>query len=487
MTLRTALITWFFTTGFIPGVSGAHVQQSLPPEVAAATQRERSTPKDEEQPDASFRDVLAARGVDASQLSHMFDDRPFSVDEQETLERTLAALVNLPPSLIDLYAMPETSLPNFMTSPDEHRGELIQLAGRVKACRAIAVAPELRERLGFSVIFRCAVEVAMGESHFTCDVFSPIAPANWVKPADNLDEQGRSPLLDESVAFKAVFLKRASVADAPARPVLATRRLTWFPDTLLGRSGFDVATFEEVVPDGAITPSDAGAFHGLLAVLRGVGRQDLEQAARETLSTRELGDLSLHEASRHLVVEFMARPVDWCGEIVSLQGIARRALKIHVQDEELIEALGVREYYEIEVFVDGPFRLPGFDDAVGRYPVTVCTTSLPPELIEGELLSVPVRLTGVYLKNWRYRSTMYAQQDAGSQRAPLIVGGVLEKIPDELGQGAFLWGERETIIAASVASVLIIAAFFCWRWRRNDKISAKRRASVLQRSRGDRI
>lgn len=441
---------------------------------------DRTQPKDVQRK-LTFPEILAARGVDASQLSHMFDDRPFSMDEREALERTLAALLNLPADQIASYALPAASLPDFMQQPDEHRGQLIRLSGRVVACRGIAVVPELRERMGFSVIFRSTVTVSINGQGFVCDVFSPLAPVSWLPQAEDAQ-----PVLNESVQFDAVFLKRATTVGGvvnevqETRPVLATRRFSWFPDSLLGNNGFDLASLEEVVIDGQLTAADAPAFHGLLATMRKLNRQQLQSAALDTLRDRNVPGASLSETSRRLMVGFMAEAKNWRGEIVQMRGVARRALKIHVDDPELIKAYGTREYFEVEVFVEGPFRLPGFDDAVARYPITFCTTELPEDFPEGERLSVPVQLTGVFLKNWRYRSAKFAAADAGMQRAPLIIGGSIARAPHEASKAA-PWGSREYILAAGVFALILGVAFVCWRWGTRDRIAARRRAIVLHK------
>ncbi len=465
--------------GFAAIARGQDLPLAAPP-VTSNTQDPAEAEVDE-QDELTFRDVLAARGVDASQLRHMFDDRPFSLDERETLERTLAALINLPPDQIGRYAVKMENLPGFMADPDEHRGKLVQVDGRVIGCRGITVVPELHERLGFSVIFHCTVAVSVGSGEqYQCDVFSPIAPLQWLPRAD-----GGKPELDETVHFDAVFLKRAGdvAGTATHRPVLATRRLAWYPKTLLGEAGFDVASLEEVAPEGKIVTSDAPAFHGLLSAMRKLSPAELQSAAMDTLSHREVRGTSLEETSRRLMVGFMADARSWRGEIVQLQGIARRALKIHVDDPELINKYGTREYFEVDVFVEGPFRLPGFDEVVARYPVTFCTSELPAGIPEGDRLSIPVQLSGVYLKNWRYTSAKFVAAEAGQQRAPLIIGGALERTPSQAVDSGAPWGTREFALAAVLFLLVLAAAYICWRWGTRDRAAAQRRAIVLQKQR----
>ncbi len=436
----------------------------------------------------TFQDVLAARGVDASQLSHMFDDRPYSMDEQETLERTLAALVNLPRTLFASYAHAQEDLHNCMVAPEEHRGDLIELSGIVTSARAIAVAPELRERLGYSVIFRCTVNVTVDGATYPCDVFSPIAPLAWLPAKEEGAQNAQPPRLGDEVKFFGVFLKRSrspGTDQEPAHAVLATRRFAWYPENQLGQARFDAASLEEIVPDGALAAADAPAFHGLLQAMQSLDQSELSTAAQQTLRDRGIKGTNLRQTSRNLMVQFMADPKAWRGEVVSLQGIARRALKVHVDNEDRRAEFGVNEYYEVEVFIDGPFRLPGFDEVVARYPVTFCTTSLSPGVSEGERISVPVKLTGAFLKIWRYRSAMYEAEDAGLQRVPLIVGGQLERMTGNAADIAVPWGQQELIIAISVFVLIMAAAFGFWRWGRNDRRAAARRAHVLHADRSE--
>lgn len=479
--------------------ANASIAQTQDAAAEDASQTGNGTPQ-QPQPYATFREVLANRGVDASQLGHMFDDRPFSLDEHETLERTLAALVNLPPNLVSGFAQPATSLISALNDPEAHRGDLISLRGQVLACRVSAVPEELRERLGYAYLFRNTVRVELpaGDqvpSSLVCDVFSPLAPADW---AVRTQAAANNPApLKEPVAFQGVFLKRAvspaAASETPdnadnkpdaARAILATRRLAWYPNNALGQAGFDVASLEDVASDGRLTTADAPALHGLLAALPRVNRATLREAAAASLAERNVPRADEREWSKRLLVEFMARPEAWRGQVVSLAGIARRAVKVHLDDAELRAAFGVTEYYEVEIFVAGPFRLPGLDDVVNRYPVTFCTARLPDAIPQGEKLSLPVRATGVFLKDWRYRSTLFVENDAGLQRVPLIIGGPLEVLPAPVPEPTE-WSTRELVIAVAVFAGVLYVAFLIWRWGIRDQSAARRRASVLHGKRDE--
>ena len=88
------------------------------------------------------------------------------------------------------------------------------------------------------------------------------------------------------------------------------------------------------------------------------------------------------------------------GRLISLDGVARRAVRINVgtsSDNSASDAsqlFGFDHYYELDVFTD---------DSQNR-PVVFCVRELPVGFPTGAGLKVPVRVAGFFFKSWHYRT-----------------------------------------------------------------------------------
>ncbi len=95
------------------------------------------------------------------------------------------------------------------------------------------------------------------------------------------------------------------------------------------------------------------------------------------------------------VAPLFLEPRNVVGELVRLEGTARRAVRISVsQQEQLTVGHPISEYFEIEVFTADSQNMP----------VVCCVTHLPAGFPTGDAIRAAVRFDGVFFKGWRYRS-----------------------------------------------------------------------------------
>jgi hypothetical protein len=272
--------------------------------------------------------------------------------------------------------------------------------------------------------------------------------------------------LDEPATAFAMFLKIGSRTNGASQLIFVADRVAWFPEreseplnvstgtVSLAKLGFDVGLLDEVRQENnkALTLVDRECFYQLLAAVRKADRAAFIDQSQRAFEIAPV----LKESTRHH------------GELVVLEGIARRAMKVRVDDPDIKERFGLDHYYQIDVFIDlkkqviklgngePGKKLPVFENS---YPVTVCVPSLPQELAPSETLRENVRVHAVFLKLWTYSSEYVASFDKNLlQASPLLIGiepRIVQPEPFDFGIGYLL---------AAVTGVSLIAIW--WSVRR---------------------
>jgi hypothetical protein len=209
--------------------------------------------------------------------------------------------------------------------------------------------------------------------------------------------------------------------------------------------------------DHALTAADREAFYRLLSVVGQPQAADLSRAAAAHLDVVAL----IEKSDEHL------------GEILPVQGTARRITKVQVGDADVLARFGFDHYYEIDLFLPlaGPALRLGNDpkgekNAVFHhaFPATLIVRRLPPGLAEGENLHESLRADGVFFKTWAYRSK-FAGQFGQLQPAPLFIAGEPQLVAAPPAANALVGILVTTALLLSLAAAVLAG----WWYRRSDR------------------
>jgi len=348
--------------------------------------------------------------------------------------------------LYRLGQYPTAQLNSWTTSwDDEERpeiGDLYEVTGKVVSVETLAFPDGLSQLQQRSKLYRCQVRWDATEAKLV--VLTPRVPKRWAN---------RDLTAGEPIRFRGVLLSALENNEKIAA-VLLTDHLSWYPlqgvpsgQALLARHGMDVGLLDEVVHRKPfVEPSvsrEGDAFYACLAAVEQVDREKLAEFAKENVAVVAEKWRLLHDslAKQHQVLEektavgrqlaiaeavlerskagmssvapLFLQPEQEVGELVRLEGIARRAVRIAGTDRPELEA-----YYELEIFP------PDSQDL----PIVCCTTSLPPGFPSGDEIREPVRISGIFFKSWQYRSRKITSTDGETKRqrrlyTPIVVAG----------------------------------------------------------------
>ncbi len=401
-------------TSLLVLASESSTPASVPPSVSGAS---------------NSREWLALFGLALDELDQMRDGSALAAHEQEVLWKVLYAVRRM-------YVprrRPATSLergagefPGRGREPSNFpRGGLVRLDGRLRAISVEKIHESLAPRFNIEQFFRCEIESRSsrqddGGHGEIVIVYALRVPRQWLAATPH----------NEPVSCYGFWLKDELIPPAPAPvPVFAAYRVAWHPDVELGRLGMDVGLFDETKNRTAIGPLDRECFYSLLAA---VGRASPDDWTRISQS-----------ASRDIVPLFN-QPETQQGRLISLEGRARRALRLPVEDRDIVERFGIREYYELEVFTD---------DSQGN-PLVCCVRELPPDMPIGSGIDEHVRVAGFFYKVWAYRRDATDDDDSTRgtvrQLAPLLVGRSATRIAPA--------PPERNVAAGAIAAVLFVMA-----------------------------
>jgi len=418
-----------FAVLLVVGAGGCAAARGAPAEPSAPPARPAAAAT------LSSRELLELYGVDESYFRSLVDGRPLHDDESEALLRTVFTLRRL--RALDLFRAERSAaaLDKVLADPSAHRGQLVRLAGRATRVTPLTPLPELIERFELPQYYRCELELADPPSQAI--VYTATVPRAWLEGFTG----------PQPVAAWGFFLKDEGGAAAPL-PVFVAPRLEWHPDTPLGRLGVDVSLLDDLRQRQRLTGEDREAFY---AVLDAVGRAPTASASvsAPTPVTAEFAQ------------QLFADPAALTGANLLLDGVVRRAVRIRVNDPDVIERYGIDHYYELEIFVDVP-RL-----AAPHNPLihVVCVRSVPEGFPLGENLNVAALVPAYFLKLWSYRSKLAEQSgEQFRQVAPLCLG----REPALVAPPADRRNLLGSVATAILSGIVLIAALVAWRSRRED-------------------
>lgn len=281
-----------------------------------------------------------------------------------------------------------------LRSPELFRDRLVRVDGRAVFVAPMKLPPdqaELHDRRSFDLVRIVANDGGV------VDVVTDAAPKSWKRWAA-IEERAAavgiaaSGLAAEGAVGPSPTSPDSSQAAWPAEPrrllVVATR-VAWFPDTPLGRLGMDYGLFDTVVDGAKLVAADADAFYAMLAAVGRGTRADIEKVTLPIEDPIPLIDPRARWMESHR------------GDPVRLSGVARRAMRIAVDDPVRRAQLGSDHYWELYVFMPTPTIQIG-STIQDSFPVVCCVRSLPSDMPYGDTMSEWVEVDGFAMKQYAY-------------------------------------------------------------------------------------
>ena len=418
---------------------------------------------------AESREMLQLFQVGESQLDLFSDGEPLSDDGLATLIRLLYRAPAFPSHKVHRWQQWQYDLAELRHQPSRFRGAFMRLTGRVKSIEKISVPENFRQRFGFNHFF--CVTLRDGDESFL--VYCRLLPVGW----------GRLPTGDDGpwASTSAMFVKLGAYAstasDAPL--VAVTNTLAWHPRQIdldngitvdhvrLASLGMDINQFSFVEDRTSLTASDRECFYQLLDVAGRVPQRESMHAAVDPVDvTTLLQNPESHRARHYAVV-----------------GTVRRAVRIQVEDIDIVTRFGIDHYYELEVFTSPNVTVrfvdeQGDDKVFSRYPVVVCMRDVPDWLPLGEGVYANVVVSGFFLKHWAYRTPyMSAGTSRGAaerlQISPLLVGTRVTSYSPALKSNGYFGFVGGTLFTLG----LLAMAWLVWKSEKSNREFRRKRLS----------
>ncbi len=309
----------------------------------------------------------------------------------------------------------------------------VRLAGKVTDVQRIDLPAELAAAAG-----RGSLGIAK--------VVPPAGRPVWVMVPDLPSRLSIGSGLAERGGAIALLVADHVVADsgpvpataAPPPLVAVAASLSWWPDTPLSRCGMDAGLFDTVRDGRPLEAAEAEAFYaGLAASGCAAAAGDKQPAGRSIVP--------LLDPTRNWFAEHR-------GERLTIEGTARRVIRVPVDEPLWRNLLGRDYYWEIFVFVaTPPLKVAGHLQE--SYPVVCCCLDLPPGLPQGERINEPLAIDAFAFKRYRYqtRRGTAANPQGRPQEAPLLLAATVQWLPAPQPLGLPAWGQWLPAVAVVAA------------------------------------
>lgn len=422
----------------------------------------------ERDPPATFADFLAMKEITATDRVGLSAAGPWTFDKERLLVRVLTRL----PAPEPLAARWRSS-----AAPVAARGEaqavvdrLVIVRGRARFVASHDLPAEIAQLAGWPRYDIVRVE---DERAAVVDVVVPRAPAAWP----------REQVIDEPAEVIGLPLTTAAGPEPaagggsawPAAPhdlLMAATTVAWRPATMLGTLGVDYGLFDTIVDDRKLEPGDTAAFWAVLAAAARSDPAAVVAAAGGTTDVLAVIDPAQKWFARHR------------GAAVVIEGVARRATRIAIDDPARQAAVAADHYWELEVFADTP-TIKVNDRIQDRYPIVCCVARLPADMPRGESMSERVRVPGFGFKRYSYplkdalvSSSQGDRLIAGERiSTALVIGPTVEwrRPPSPAAVSDILFAVFATLLGL-LAAVLAVGL---WARRRDARLAARRRHDAL--------
>lgn len=373
----------------------------------------------------------------------------------------------MPLTLLEKWSQPLEALSSWEDYPSEecdaHRFEAFRIDGNLKDVQKFSYSLEETQRYRVAEYYLCRVQLADGrEIQLFCNQI----------PESLLHE--KLPESSVRVGAHAIFLKKGEMVEGKPLFYLLTHRLSWYPNTPLGKLGMDYGLFDDL--DSQELPANATrsrsrdlrlslrnreCFYQMLYTVGRIPPDEWKAILHESHATTP-PQRREKNSSYHSVVPLFVKPIQERGNFFWIRGTARQIVPVQVEDEDIIQRLGITRYYEI-------FLYP--QDSQDN-PVTVLVRRLPKNIVPGDSPGYRVELAvpAFFFNTWGYRS-MDAEGKPLVRLSPLLMGGP-PKLVSPPKSNTMLWFQ---ILAGSVFAILMILATFSYfLFARNDSEFWKR-------------
>ncbi len=403
---------------------------------------------------AAFQKILTLSGWDAERLAKFDDGQSLSDAQRAEALELLRRLRSIDTKNLDDWRE-YLPLGYELKNPDEVRGKLRCLVGRVKKVTKHSTSAADAQRLEMPEYFECELELQnLAEP---AAVLTARVPKDWLRG----NTQG-------AVAANVLYLKQLA-DETPPRSLWLAKEIAWYPGvpatqtsiddlfqdsrdplfgkSMLGTGMMDVGLLDQIEVRGRIRPQERDVFYKVLHVAGNIEPSTLVRIANDNLPTvkqewnaqtqddgparrkalaREV--VRRADEGRYSVALLFNDPKQQIGRLFVFDGIARRAVRVEVGSEsdgggssDIAERYNIDHYYELEVFTDDS----------QNYPLVFCVSELPENFPLGADIHIPVRVAGFFFKNWLYHTRGGQQGDEmadskstgpRAQFAPLLIG-----------------------------------------------------------------
>jgi hypothetical protein len=344
---------------------------------------------------------------------------------------------------------------------------MVKIEGRATFIAPVVLPTQIAEIVGRKEIDVVRLKAADG---MLVDVLANAAPKAWPRWRPIDEAAGVIGLAVSTAPGPVPAPPPADGTSWPAEPaavVVVARRVAWYPPTPLGGMGMDYGLFDTVADGQKLVGGDTEAFYGLLAAVGRGSEESIEAAAGPPADMMPLIDPKQRWFADHR------------GDAITVDGVARRATRIAIDDPVRRRAVGADHYWELFIFV--PTSLIKIGERLQEsYPIVCCVRSLPNGMPTGQNINERVRVSGFALKRYAYPLPKVQGEKAQPDRrqeTPLVVGRRAVWVPEPSTAGAAsLLG---WIFAGLAGLIGLLLAFGAWRSSRDTRRRERRERDAL--------
>ena len=358
--------------------------------------------------------------IDPSEVHSLSDLEDWSPNSSVAL-KVLIRLPNIAPFLYRrLKNFDAQELDRTLQSRAFPELKRFQISGTLLGGQQVKLSPRVREL--YQLPDYWAMDIRSSKFDATFRVMVRDIPDIWLDPKGQLGKQA----LGERVHFDGLLLYQFFQGDTPKpTAVFVSPTLAWYPQSSWPELGKGPALLADHLVDIAALRRSSRIRASSLSETDSEVLFQLLRASNQLNQVHPREDVSLPRLD---VVKLFQRPDNRAGELFRLEGRLRRITRIEV-DQEKYGVYGIREYYQLDMFVpmEGRLRLRSPDTGEmllfeNDFPVSICLVRLP-EFLQGQSeTGVDVELTGFFFKFWSYHSAKSRRQGEQMQTSPLLVG-----------------------------------------------------------------
>jgi hypothetical protein len=403
-----------------------------------------------------FAKFLVEREIDRPRRAVLEEPGPWDDARQQAVIRVLARL-DAPAALEVPWRLRATA----PATPPVVEDRLVRFAGRAVFVATLPLTEE--QALLAARPYLDVVRIA-GAGGTIVDAVVPEAPAVWPRwqPIDEPAFVVGLPLSTVAALRPTGPADAASFPAAAPALLVAASAVGWNPPTPLGGLGMDYGLFASVADGKKLERGDTAAFYAMLAAAGRAAPGAIETAAGTPADVVAIIDPSRKWFAGHR------------GDPVTITGIARRAIKISIDEAWRREEIGADHYWELYVFVETPLLLVN-DRKQTDYPFVCCVRTLPEGFPTGDAIGEKVTVSGFALKRYAYPlpdleiTASQGDRQVRGQRmeTALLIGRTLAWKPEPSLAGAT--STLSWIFAALAALVGLALAYGLWSMNRGGR------------------